>query len=1173
MLRLLLRRVLGALAVLLVISYLSFLAQDLSFRSRMHQAAPAREVLWQAAERTGELWQNLAQGDLGAVVVTRGVWRQRSTQQFAELLGPYFVRSLALLTLAMALGGLVGGLVGLLAAGWRRRGVAFGLLALSIVGISTPSFFLGTLLQWLEIALYRATGVQLLPVGGFGWDRHLVLPVLVLAARPVAQVTRLAYAQFSTVFAADYVRTANAKGLRALTVWLRHITPNGATTVLTAMGTSLRFALSSLPVVEYMFGWPGAGRALLEALNTSQMGAATVLLLTLGALFVLVNLLLDVAYRSIDPRLASPELEARPRESWIEWLGGLLGDLWSALTLRQWRERQMQLADELPALTASVRASGHEVTDDPQAGQALGDRPATRLRRPKEWLWGLLGNPSLLIGLLLGLLLLVVVLFGPSLAPYQVVGTNPSHYLQPGELRPPFAPDARFALGTDAQGRDILSLLLVGARRTLGIALLAMLARIAVGSVLGFVAGWFSGSAADRLLMSIVEALSAFPALLLAMLVVYAVGIRQGLSAFVAGLAFVGWGEVMQTVRAQVMAIKPMDYIEGAVATGLREGQILTAHVLPNVWPSIVSLAFLEMGGVLMLLGELGFLGVFIGGGLAAGGDELPSLVYYDVPEWSVMLANSWSSFRSYPWAMLYPALAFFVAILAFTFVGEGLRWLSERLTLSFKTLTNRYTLLAAGVAVALVLGILNEASAYSQYRSRALAYDGERALADVTTLSSEVFNGRLSGTADADRVAAWLAEQFRAAGLQYGGQATQDYTQATSSHHRDLTAMPMLLCTGPDGQTMSAALNDDFWRHHNEYDVGGVGAGDVIIALDGGRWVPSAETAASIYGLSPAELASTDRILLEPLTDVESANWYVGFSGRLLPAQAPSARYELLAASPRTAGEAVPAVEVSPAWVERLVAGTGHTLAELGERHAAGEPLFLDTGWDAELRLPNTERRQATGLNVIGYWPGEDVALDGEAIIVAAHYDGLGRLPDGTLYPGANDNASGVATMLEVARTLREQGFRPKRSLIFVAYTDGERHRALDYERFLQARMGFDAFEVVAAIQISGVGAGSGDRAAVWLSSRERLSQLFIKAARKVNTRVNTREPGLHADATLWPRPKGDLPSVVVSWAGADDVSHLPTDTADNIDLHKLQDVGEMVSLAVMVLASDPAY
>lgn len=1167
MLRLVLRRVLGALAVLLVISYLAFLAQDLSLHSRMHQAAPAPEVLRQAAEQTFDLWRNLLRGDLGAVVVARGVWRQRTPQQFGELLGPYFVRSLALLTLSMALGGLVGGSVGLLAAGWRRRGVTFGLLILSIIGISTPSFFLGTLLQWLEITCYRATGVQLLPVGGFGWGRHLVLPVLVLAARPVAQVTRLAYAQFSTVFAADYVRTANAKGLRALAVWLRHITPNGATTVLTAMGTSMRFALSSLPVIEYMFGWPGAGRALLEALNTSQMAAATVLLLTLGALFVVVNLLLDIAYRLIDPRLASPEIQARPRESWTEWLGGLLSDLWGALTLRRWRERQAQLEQGAPALAATLSAAA------PQLDAAGAEQAAPRLGRPREWLWGLLGNPSLLIGVVLGLLLLGVVAFGPALAPYQVVGTNPSHYLEAQELRPPFPPSERFMLGTDVQGRDILSLVLVGARRTLGIALLAMLARIAVGSLLGFVAGWFSGSALDRALMGIVEALSAFPALLLAMLVVYAVGIRQGLVAFVAGLAFVGWGEVMQTVRAQVMAIKPMDYIEGAVATGLREGQILTAHVLPNVWPTIVSLAFLEMGGVLMLLGELGFLGVFIGGGLAAGGDEFPTLIYYDVPEWSVMLANSWSSFRSYPWAMLYPALAFFVAILAFTFIGEGLRWLSERLTLSVKGLFNRYTLVATGVAAALVIGILNEASPYSQYRSRALAFDGQRALADVATLSSAELNGRLNGTPDADRVAGWLVEQFKGAGLQFGGQATQDYTQTVSGYHRDLIAMPSLVFTGPDGETLTATLNHDYWRHHDEYDVGGVGAGDVVIALDGNRWMFNAETAASLYGLSPEALASKERLLLVPLPEFESASWYVGYSGRLLTALEPTSRYELLAASPRTAGEAVPAVELSAAWVERLLAGAGYTIDDLRASYAAGQPLFLDTGWDAELRLPNEERRQAAGLNVIGYWPGEDVSLDGEAVIVAAHYDGLGRLPDGTLYPGANDNASGVATMLEVVRTLRAQGFRPKRSLIFVAYTDGERHRALDYERFLQARLGFDAFEVVAAIQVSGVGAGSGDRAVVWLSSRERLAQVFARSARKVGTRVSTREAGLHADPVLWPRPKGVLPSVAVSWAGADDVSHLPTDGVESIDPSRLQDVGEMLSLAVMVLATDTSY
>ena len=129
-----------------------------------------------------------------------------------------------------------------------------------------------------------------------------------------------------------------------------------------------------------------------------------------------------------------------------------------------------------------------------------------------------------------------------------------------------------------------------------------------------------------------------------------------------------------------------------------------------------------------------------------------------------------------------------------------------------------------------------------------------------------------------------------------------------------------------------------------------------------------------------------------------------------------------------------------------------------------------------------------------------------------------------------------------------------------------------VDYEKFLQARLGFDEFEVVAAIQIAGVGAGSGDQAVVWLSSRERLTQVFERAARRVGTRMSTREAGLHADGTVWPRLSDDQPSVVVSWAGADDVSHLPSDTVDNIDVTKLQDVGEMTSLAIMVLAADPA-
>ena len=147
------------------------------------------------------------------------------------------------------------------------------------------------------------------------------------------------------------------------------------------------------------------------------------------------------------------------------------------------------------------------------------------------------------------------------------------------------------------------------------------------------------------------------------------------MSVFVVALCFVGWGEVMQFVRGQVMAIRPKAYIESAVAVGLRTPRILLSHVLPNLLPALIALAALEMSAVLMLLGELGFVGIFIGGGAFAELDVAGAPYHYsDVPEWGALLSNVRLYSRSYPWTAFYPALAFFVAILGFNLFGEGLR-------------------------------------------------------------------------------------------------------------------------------------------------------------------------------------------------------------------------------------------------------------------------------------------------------------------------------------------------------------------------------------------------------------------------------------------------------------------------------------------------------------------
>ena len=165
---------------------------------------------------------------------------------------------------------------------------------------------------------------------------------------------------------------------------------------------------------------------------------------------------------------------------------------------------------------------------------------------------------------------------------------------------PPFEPDNIYRWGTDVLGRDILSFILAGTKYTLAIATSAMLVRLLIGSVLGAIAGWSNGSGIDRFILGLAEVTAAFPALILAMLTITALGIRNGPWVFVIGLSIVGWGEIMQFVRGQVTTIRPQPYIESAQATGLRQPQIIVRHVLPNLLAALLSIAALEMGAVLL---------------------------------------------------------------------------------------------------------------------------------------------------------------------------------------------------------------------------------------------------------------------------------------------------------------------------------------------------------------------------------------------------------------------------------------------------------------------------------------------------------------------------------------------------------------------------------------------
>jgi acetylornithine deacetylase/succinyl-diaminopimelate desuccinylase-like protein len=241
-----------------------------------------------------------------------------------------------------------------------------------------------------------------------------------------------------------------------------------------------------------------------------------------------------------------------------------------------------------------------------------------------------------------------------------------------------------------------------------------------------------------------------------------------------------------------------------------------------------------------------------------------------------------------------------------------------------------------------------------------------------------------------------------------------------------------------------------------------------------------------------------------------------------------------------------------------------------------------LETDIQGELILEADVQREAETRNVIGFLPGRDVELDEEAIIVMAHYDGLGRTParpergrrDGTLYPGANDNASGVAMMLEIARLWQEQDFRPKRTVIFVAWAGAERRLTSDIDRFLRAKRGFiGAYRVAAIVELIGVGAGEEDKILLDRSTSDRLTKLFQKAARQVGVEATTRGRGIHDDYSLYPYPDGKLAQITLTWEGSGVRAHTPEDTVENIDPEKLSKMGQAAALGLMVLAREVQY
>lgn len=263
----------------------------LTAASTRFERTPANEVVGQGLESTRDYFIDLFSGSLGEASSTSILGGRRRTM--GEVVLDAYPKSMALVVLAVGAATIFGTALGVIAAATRSRRVRGAVLGSAILAISTPSFLLAVLLIMLSAETSQRFGFRLWPSFGFGWDEHLILPAIVLGARPFAQVTNIAFIATDEVLRLDHIRTARAKGLVESLIMSRHALPNAMVPILGAVSVALSIALSTLPVVEVFFSWPGLGQALLLSIRRFDAATAGTLLGTLAVTIAIVRFSLD----------------------------------------------------------------------------------------------------------------------------------------------------------------------------------------------------------------------------------------------------------------------------------------------------------------------------------------------------------------------------------------------------------------------------------------------------------------------------------------------------------------------------------------------------------------------------------------------------------------------------------------------------------------------------------------------------------------------------------------------------------------------------------------------------------------------------------------------------------------------------------------------------------------
>ena len=652
---------------------------------------------------------------------------------------------------------------------------------------------------------------------------------------------------------------------------------------------------------------------------------------------------------------------------------------------------------------------------------------------PRKVPWRGILNPPFILGVIIVTALIVIVWFGPRFAsydPYITSRSTPTYYdaINKVLVKPPFDPSLEYPLGTDRFGNDILSLIFYGARVTMISCLYITVGRVLLGLIFGGISGWTEGSWFDRLIQRMSAVISSIPLLLSAMLMIMALDIQKGVWVFVVSLSVLGWTEIAQLVRGEFIRIKEMLYIEAAEALGMTRFQIAIRHALPNVLSYLLSISFLEMGAILLIMAELGFLGLFVGGGSRFRADPFSPVIIQisEIPEWGALVAQGTPNLRTYPYMVLGPALAFFISILGLNAFGEGLRRIFDRWPFSTAFILKKRMLLGTAAFIAISVIIFQMTNASVSYQQVAEAFHEDSAIARYEEL--KIFND-IARESEANPLVDYIIQKAREYDIQHGWSETLTsyhyypvettlvkpveeplFSVGSRSEYLYLNEFSFLSngCAGSgygNGQTIfyNGGINDLTIEQKEDF------RGKIILTLEE-LYSPEYAQAAALIGVEGILVVTQEQPPLTSQFEVSSVP-----DGDLCPV------------------DDIPVYLITNAVAKRIAAQSQRDW-DLLIFQAMEEKIALDLGVRAVLDLQLSEPITVSVPNMIGFIGGYDIDHADEILMIYTSFDGLGLSEYDQQRVPENDLAK-IAVLLEIMHTWNDNKVDPRRSVQFVIW------------------------------------------------------------------------------------------------------------------------------------------